>query len=254
MRQDSAFQEKRLKNRERALELGPKDPARAELDGLILNIELTLISVIQGTALYFLIDTSRGLILNTVFESWPYLFTGLLFLLTFWARALLHIVTVIKWPLEFGHNFLYVGCVIVEAIMFTQAGTFTQWYTMGIAYGAMALLLFVFDQRMVVQKVADSRTQETKDLCEALTDEHRLNARYLMPGFIVFFLAATLCLHWWPSTFIERGWHLAFGVSQVLIGLLYLNHVVHFYLRLAPKILASKRAEQFDTKSKEDEE
>src|SRR5262245_31945854 len=113
-KQSSDFSEKWLKNRERALDLGPADAARAELNGLVLNIELTLISVIQGTALYFLIDTSRSLILNGVFSTWPYLFSGLLFLLTFWARALLHIFTVIKWPLEFGHNFLYVGCILLE--------------------------------------------------------------------------------------------------------------------------------------------
>src|SRR5258708_29842578 len=32
------------------------------------------------------------------------------------------ILTVIRWPLEFGHNFLYIACALVEAFSFAQLG------------------------------------------------------------------------------------------------------------------------------------
>ena len=38
--------------------------AQAQLDGLVVNIELTLISIIQGVALSFLADNSREILVG----------------------------------------------------------------------------------------------------------------------------------------------------------------------------------------------
>ena len=37
---------------------------QAQLDGLVVNIELTLISIIQGVAFSFLADNSRSVLVN----------------------------------------------------------------------------------------------------------------------------------------------------------------------------------------------
>ena len=80
---------------------------RAELDSMIVEIELTLVSIIQGVALTFLIENGRHVISIQQIAFWPYLVAGLLVILVFWSRSVLHIITMIRWPLEFGHNFLY---------------------------------------------------------------------------------------------------------------------------------------------------
>jgi hypothetical protein len=79
---------------------------RAELDSMIVEIELTLVSIIQGVALTFLIENGRHVISIQQAAFWPYLAAGLLVILVFWSRSVLHIFTVIRWPLEFGHIFL----------------------------------------------------------------------------------------------------------------------------------------------------
>jgi hypothetical protein len=38
------------------------EEARRELDSVVVNIELTLVSIIQGVALFFLTDNARTLI------------------------------------------------------------------------------------------------------------------------------------------------------------------------------------------------
>jgi len=80
--------------------------SRRELDANIVNIELTLASIIQGVALYFLTDNARTSLSLTNWPSLLYLSAGLCVICIFWSRSIIHTLTLIKWPLEFGHNFL----------------------------------------------------------------------------------------------------------------------------------------------------
>src|SRR5580704_18709320 len=109
---------------------------RSELDSMIVEIELTLVSIIQGVALTVLIESSRDAITELKFSQWPYVLAGLLMIFIFWSRAVLHIVTVIRWPLEFGHNFLYIACALVEAISFSQLARPARWFGFGAAFVA----------------------------------------------------------------------------------------------------------------------
>lgn len=77
---------------------------RNELDAMAANIELTLISVVQGVALYFLTDTARAIFVERRLSCLPYLLTGLLIILAFWARAAIHAVTVIRWRRAAAHE------------------------------------------------------------------------------------------------------------------------------------------------------
>jgi len=85
--------------------------ARSELDSIVVQIELTLTSIVQGVALYFLIDNARSVLSLQQRAFWPYIISGLLTILIFWSRSVVHTLTLIRWPLEFGHNFFYIGRV-----------------------------------------------------------------------------------------------------------------------------------------------
>ncbi len=104
--------------------------SQTHLDGLVVNIELTLISIIQGVAFSFLADNSSSVLVNRQFIFWPYAITGLLIILLFWSRSLIHTLTVIRWPLKFGHNFMYIACTLVETIAFTQLTNPLHWYAL----------------------------------------------------------------------------------------------------------------------------
>ena len=71
---------------------------------MIVEIELTLVSIIQGVALTFLIENGRHVIAIQQAEFWPYLAAGLLVILVFWSRSVLDRVSdplprpVPPWP------------------------------------------------------------------------------------------------------------------------------------------------------------
>jgi len=123
--------------------------ARSDLDSMVVEIELTLVSIIQGVALTVLIENAHSAVSESRLSFWPYVVAGLLVIFVFWSRAVLHIITVIRWPLEFGHNFLYIACALVEAILFAQVGKPAAWFSFGAAFIALGWTLFVYDLRLI---------------------------------------------------------------------------------------------------------
>ena len=101
---------------------------------MIADIELTLVSIIHGVALAVLIEKGRQVVAKFEFGL-RYVIAGLFSIFVFWSRAVLHIITLIRWPLEFGHNFLYIGCALVEAISFSQLARPARWFAFGAAFG-----------------------------------------------------------------------------------------------------------------------
>ncbi len=217
--------------------------ARSRLDGLVVNMELTLISIIQGVALYFLTESSRGLIVTLQFTSWPYIAVGLLTIFLFWSRSLIHTFTVIRWPLEFGHNFFYIACTLAEAVMFTQLANLENWFLLGTIYGVMIWFLFLYDLGMINRLLAQQGA-ERDELCELLRRDQMLNVRIVMPAFVLFHGAAYAALRLRPDIFIGGSWHLVFGGTQILCGVIYLRVVLGFFRRIAPMIARRPASEE----------
>ena len=85
--------------------MNPPSEGRRELDSVVINIELTLVSIIQGVALFFLTDNARALLSIQRAGAFLYVAAGLCVIFIFWSRSIIHTLTLIRWPLEFGHNF-----------------------------------------------------------------------------------------------------------------------------------------------------
>lgn len=94
--------------------MNPQSDGRRELDTAVINVELTLASIIQGVALFFLTDNARAIITMRHWGSVPYVAAGLCVIFIFWSRSIIHTLTLIRWPMEFGHNFFYIGCALGE--------------------------------------------------------------------------------------------------------------------------------------------
>jgi hypothetical protein len=213
---------------------------QSQLDGLVVNIELTLISIIQGVALYFLTDSSRSMIVGLHVTHWPYVLTGLLVILLFWLRSLIHTLTLIRWPLEFGHNFMYVACTLVEAVMFTQVGDPKRWFVVGAAYALVATVLFLVDMRMIRRRMAEEVGPAERQLLDIVKEEQMLDIRLAMPAAAAFCALAAAAIAYWPDFFVERRGHLVFGLLQLAAAVEYLWWVLKFYARLTPLILATR--------------
>ena len=144
--------------------------SRAELDEVIVNIELTLASIVQGLALSFLAENASTVLSNGPATAWPYVGVAFLTILLFWSRALIHTLTLIRWPLEFVHNFFYFVCALVEVLAFKHLSDPFMWFVLNAVFAALVWGLFVHDLRIIRRA---RRRQRGAEQFPALCDRRR---------------------------------------------------------------------------------
>ena len=216
--------------------------SRRELDANIVNIELTLTSIIQGVALAVLTENARTAL---SLKNWPallYMAAGLCIIFIFWSRSIIHTLTLIKWPLEFGHNFFYIACVFAEAIVFTRLESPLSWFRLSAAYAAFVWLLFVYDLRLIRTRLQEATIEAERALYQRTWEDQLLNIRLLMPCLFFFNLGCALTISHWSDYFLEHAGHVWLIVAQLLSFLIYLVYVTRFYQEIAPLILRSHEA------------
>jgi len=216
--------------------------ARSELDSMIVGIELTLVSIIQGVALTVLIENAHGVISKWQLYFWPYVIAGLLVIFVFWSRAVLHIITVIRWPLEFSHNFLYIACALVEAVLFAQIGKPAAWFGFGAVFIAIGWALFVYDLRLIHSRMRDSAGPMSNQLSARVLRDQWLNIAVLLPAMLLLNLFCAIVVRTWPERFIGGNAHIWLIALQLIGFAGYLFYVVRFYVDLAP-LIAQARSE-----------
>ena len=213
--------------------------SRRQLDSNVVNIELTLASIIQGVALYFLTDSARTVL---ALNNWPallYLSAGLCIIFIFWSRSIIHTLTLIKWPLEFGHSFFYIACALGEAILFTRLGRPLPWFRLSTAYAAFVWLLFVYDMRLIGARLREAANESERSLYQRTREDQSLNIRVLIPLLFFFNLGCALGISRWPDFFVDRSGHVWLIAAQLLSFLIYLFYVTRFYNGIAPLISRS---------------
>jgi len=214
--------------------------ARSELDSMVVEIELTLVSIIQGVALTILIENAHAVIAERQLFFWLYVVAGLFIIFVFWSRAVLHILTVIRWPLEFGHNFFYIACALVEAILFAQIGKPASWFGFGGAFIAIGWTLFVYDLRLIYARMRDSAGEASNRLSARVLRDQWLNIGLLLPAIFLLNLVSAILIRTWPDLFLARNAHLWLIAAQVVGFAGYLVYVVRFYVILAPLIAQAR--------------
>jgi hypothetical protein len=213
------------------------------LDSLVVNIELTLVSIIQGVALSVLTESSRGPLGDLRFDQWLYVLNGLLIILLFWSRSVTHTLTLIRWPLEFGHNFLYIACTLVEAITFTDLADPLLWYAFNAGFAILAWSVFLVDLRLIRQRQVEARGPSERELYASILKDQRLNIFWLVPGMILFHFVAAATIYCWPELFIKRNGHVAFAAVQSIFLAGYLTYIMRLFRAFAPRITKANQEE-----------
>jgi hypothetical protein len=214
--------------------------SRKELDSMVVEIELTLCSIIQGVALYFLVENARQVLSMGQASAWPYIATALIIILLFWSRSLIHTLTLIRWPLEFVHNFFYIACTLVEALAFTHLNDPFTWFVLTALYAIVVWLLFVYDMRIVALRGRDSAGPVGSRLYALVGADQLLNIRVLIPLIFVSNAGSALAIYLCPDLFLARGGHYILIAVQGLGLLGYLVYVVRAYIRLQPLITETR--------------
>src|SRR5438477_9897187 len=102
--------------------------SRRELDNTVVNIELTLASIIQGVALYFLTENARTALSLNNSPALLYLRAGLCVIFIIWSRSIIHTLTPFKSPLELGHTFSYIACAFGAAFLLPRPDHPLSWF------------------------------------------------------------------------------------------------------------------------------
>ncbi|MEP6937370.1 MAG: hypothetical protein ABI871_04800 [Chthoniobacterales bacterium] len=222
---------------------------RTELDAMVVNIELTLSSIVQGVALYFLADNARSVLAENQRTAWPYVLAGLLIILLFWSRSIIHVLTVIRWPLEFGHNFFYVACVLVEALAFTRLKTPFAWFVLIAIFSALVWGLVVYDQRIIRTRADDSAGPAGCRLYALVSGDQRLNIWLVVPAIFAFNVACAYGIKAHPAFFLQREGHLILILCETAGLAVYLAYVVRCFARLTPLIRETRQEWRSDLAS-----
>jgi hypothetical protein len=216
--------------------LGKESHGRHELGTLVVNIELTLASIIQGVALYFLTDNAREALGHLLFERWIYVVNGLLVIFLFWCRAVEHTLTLLRWPLHFSHNFLYIACALVEAVTFTELGDPLRWFAFHSLFAFLVWITFVADLQLIERRAREANGQAAKKLYRLIRQDQYLNIFGLVPALFLFSLAATFFIARQPEFTLEEKGHLWFGFAQFASLIAYLIYSLRLSTRFAPLI------------------
>jgi hypothetical protein len=216
--------------------------ARRELDSVVINIELTLVSIIQGVALFFLTDNARALLSMQHADAFVYIAAGLCVIFIFWSRAVIHTLTLIRWPLEFGHNFFYIACALGEAILFSRLDNPLAWFRLSAGYSAIVWLLFIYDMRLIRARIAESRDDSERTLYARARSDQLLNIRVLVPLLVLFNLACAVAIWCGPDLFVARGGHLWLISAQIVSFIGYLIYTGRYFSAIAPLVLRSRRS------------
>ena len=217
------------------------DEARRELDSVVINIELTLVSIIQGVALFFLTDNSRALLSIQHADAFLYIVTGLCVIFIFWSRSVIHTLTLIRWPLEFGHNFFYIACALGEAILFSRLDNPLAWFRLSAGYAGIVWLLFIYDMRLIRARIAESRNESDRALYARAKSDQLLNIWLLVPLLIFFNLACVLAIWRWPDIFIARAGHVWLIAAQMVLFIGYLIYIGRYFSAIAPLVLRARQ-------------
>jgi hypothetical protein len=213
---------------------------RNELDSMVVNIELTLGSIIQGVALYFLTDNTRAILSAERMTAWPYTVVGLLLIFLFWSRSLIHTLTLIRWPLEFIHNFFYIACTLVEALAFNHLTDPPLWFALNTVFAALVWMLFIYDLRMIRTRGRETAGPAGERLYLIVEKDQRRNIFIIVPSILLFNLVCFWAIEHWPQFFLQHHGHLILVAIQGLVLVVYLIYVIRTFFVLTPLILGTR--------------
>jgi hypothetical protein len=220
--------------------VNPPSESRRELDSAVVNIELTLTSIIQGVALFFLTDNARAAMSVRHWESFLYVVAGLCVIFIFWSRSIIHTLTLIKWPLEFGHNFFYIACALGEAILFSRLDSPLAWFQLSAAYAGIVWLLFIYDMRLIGTRISESNNDADRALYALAMSDQLLNIWVLVPLLFLLNIGCAFAIWRWPGVFITRADHVWLIGIQLVSFVIYLVYIARYFNVIAPLLLRSR--------------
>ncbi len=196
--------------------------SRAQLDELVITIELTLVSLAQSLALATLAANALQPVLELDWQVWPYLASGLILILFFWTQAISHALTFINWPIDMYHSVVYFLAMFVEVLLFSVVTDPLRWFAINALFYLVGALFFWIDLALIRGRKVDFSRAGHSELFHELEHDQLLALRVLIPFGFLYSVVAALAIAAFPTTFITHQGHTWLGAIQAGIGLIIL--------------------------------
>ena len=204
-----------------------RELAERNLSALVITIEFTLISVMVGVILFPLMDHAQEVLRDLRFEYWPYILSGLLLIFYVWTEVISHSLSFIGWPIEFGHNLLYILFALILAIQMNFLADPRGWFAISLVSSLVAGLVVVYDRRVIERRLVGARGSAAS-LCRLALDRQSGLIRAL-PLTILNALIDAALLVALPDFFLARGGHLILVTIQILAFLFLLSRTTRTF-------------------------
>lgn len=189
-----------------------------KLNQIVVDVEFLLISVIQGVALAALAASSISPITNFQIQYWPYIVSGFLLILIFWAQAIMHVLSFVRWPLSMTHNFLYFLASLVEVMIFSQMTSPAGWFAFYLAFVVVSAILYYYDLLLIKQGLKGKLSEGQKNLFTSTLKEQRFELWVFVPLGILFNLGALVLIYAYPKVFIDSTYHIFLALAQIIFA------------------------------------
>lgn len=212
-----------------------KEHATRNLSALVITVEFILISVMIGVVLFPLMDNAKNLLRDLRVEYWLYIVSGLLFILYIWTEVVTHTLSFIGWPIEFGHNLLYIVFALFLAVQMNFLADPRGWFALTLANTLIAIVLVLYDRRVILRRGAGAQGSELAVFQLAL---ERQNGLVRMVPLTLLSSVATLALIiLFPGFFLEQAGHLILVVVQIFSIVFLLTRTIRTFNSWAEPIL-----------------
>lgn len=195
-----------------------REHAERNLSALVITIEFTLISVMVGVILFPLMDNAAVVLRDLRFEYMPYIISGLLLTLLLWTQVISHSLSFVGWPINIGHNLLYIVFALVLGIQMHFVADARAWFAISLLTTLIAWGLIYYDARVIRQRLRGAEGAARGLFDVALARQQRLGRRFVLAFADAVVNLALVVL--WPQLLIEQQGHLILIAIQALLTLL----------------------------------
>jgi len=215
--------------------------AEQKLGDMATTIEFTMISIIAGLMLIPLIDAAAPLIYGLRVEYWIYIVVQLAAIMFFWTALISHALTFVRWPIDIGHNLLYLILFSLVGIEMHYISEPRAFYPMFTATAVVSAVLVAYDLSLVrrLRKGAQGAAAELYDAAYS----RQLMLLYLTPGGLLITLIMSGLILAFPDVFVGQHMHVVLGFGVLAYTVFLLTREIRQLSGLRGKIL-SMTAEQ----------
>jgi hypothetical protein len=173
-----------------------------------------------GVILFPLMDHAQQVLRDLRFEYWPYILSGLLLILYVWSEVISHSLSFVGWPIEFGHNLLYILFALILAIQMNFLADPRGWFAMSLVSSLVGALVVVYDLRVIQRRLVGAQGA-AGSLYHLALDRQRGLIRALPPAILNAMVDVALIVAF-PDFFLAQGGHLILLAIQILAFLILL--------------------------------